>query len=809
MFVSLNWLRNYVDIGSLSAEELGEKITKSGIEVDRIHYIASESTGVVVGHVTACEQHPQADKLKLCQVDVGHEQLQIICGAPNVAAGQKVAVATPGAVLPGDFEIKQVTLRGIESNGMICSLQELGLGDKYVPTDVAEGIFVFPDDVEVGEDVRTLLNLDDVVLEFDLTPNRADALSMIGVAYEVAAILDAPIMLPDETLETLDERSSDYLSVQVEDSEQTPYYGGIIIKDLVIKQGPLWMRNFLMAAGIRPINNVVDITNFVMLEYGQPLHAFDYARLENKEILVRKAVAGEEILTLDGKKRILTPDHLVVTDGNRPIALAGVMGGAATEVHDETTTILLETAYFNPESVRRTVQETGLRSEASTRLEKGVDPNRVKQAGIRAAQLLQKYANGKVYADIAEFDALDKTEHTVEINTPEINKRLGTEITTKEIGSILTKLQFVFEEANDQFVVTIPTRRGDLLIFEDMLEEVARIYGYDHLPYTLPTGSSRPGALTARQKMKRDIKSYLERAGLMEIMTYSLTSKEDVKRLVSPEIAVLKRTPVELTMPLSKDHKYLRLSMLPGHLQSIAYNQARTQANVAYYEVGSVFIAHENDDSKQPEERLRLAGALTGIWTEQKWQQEVKVVDFYVVKGIIEGLADYLKIPIEFSQATLADMHPGRCAILSINKQTIGFMGQLHPAVAKEKELKETYVFELDVETLLDVHDRTPGYKHIPKYPAITRDIAFVVDEAEKSRHIQELIAMTGGSLVKNVQVFDVYTGDDLPAQKKSIAYRIYFQDEAKTLKDQEVDELYDKIVKQVNETFLAYVRSS
>ena len=808
MFVSLNWLKKYVDIGSLSPEELGEKITKSGIEVDRIHYIATESTGVVVGHVTACEQHPQADKLKLCQVDVGHEQLQIICGAANIEQGQKVAVATPGAVLPGDFKINKVTLRGIESNGMICSLQELGVDDKYVPTDVAEGIFVFPDDVQVGEDVRTLLNLDDAVLEFDLTPNRADALSMIGVAYEVAAILDVPITLPDETLETIDKSSSDYISVQVEDSEQTPYYGGFLIKDLVIKQGPLWMRNYLMAAGIRPINNVVDITNFVMLEYGQPLHAFDYDRLDNKEILVRKAIAGEQILTLDDKMRTLTPDHLVVTDGKTPIALAGVMGGATTEVNDETTMILLETAYFNPESVRKTVQETGLRSEASTRLEKGVDPNRVKQAGIRASKLLQKYANAKVYADVAEFDALDKTAHTVEINTPEINKRLGTEITTREIGSVLTKLQFVFDEANDQFVVTIPTRRGDIMIFEDMLEEVARIYGYDHLPYTLPTGSSRPGALTEKQKMKRAIKSYLERAGLMEIITYSLTSKEDVKRLVSPEIAALKRKPVELTMPMSKDHKYLRLSMLPGHVQSLAYNQARTAGNIAYYEMGSVFIADESGDSKQPEERLRVAGALTGIWTEQKWQQEKKAVDFYVVKGIIEGLADYLNIPIEFKQAVLDDMHPGRSALLSIDGQTIGFIGQLHPEVAKEKEIKETYVFDLDVDTLLDVHDRTPGYKQIPKYPAITRDIAFVVQENVKSSHIQELIAMTGGPLVKDVQIFDVYTGDHLSAEKKSIAYRVYFQDEAKTLTDQEVDELYEKIVNQVNETFLAYVRS-
>lgn len=809
MLVSLNWLRNYVDIGSLSAEELGEKITKSGIEVDRIHYIAAESTGVVVGYVKTCDQHPNADKLNLCQVDVGHEQLQIICGASNIKQGQKVAVAIPGAVLPGDFKIEKVNLRGIESNGMICSLQELGIEDKYVPTDVAEGIFVFPDDVEIGEDVRSLLNLDDAVLEFDLTPNRADALSMIGVAYEVAAILDIPLTLPDEKLETIEESSLDYISIKVEDEELTPYYGGFMITDLVIKQGPLWMRNYLMAAGIRPINNIVDITNFVMLEYGQPLHAFDYDRLEHKEIFVRKAVCGEHIVTLDDKKRTLTPDHLVVTDGKSPIALAGVMGGAATEVNEETTTILLETAYFDPKSVRKTVQETGLRSEASTRLEKGVDPNRVKRAGIRASQLLQQYADGNVYAGVAEFDKLDKTERTVEINTPEINKRLGTEMTTEEIGQILTKLRFGFEEANDQFIVMIPTRRGDITIFEDMLEEVARIYGYDHLPYTLPAGSSRPGALTSRQKLKREIKSYLQSTGLMETMTYSLTNKMDVDRLISPEILERKHTPVELAMPMSSDHKYLRLSILPELLQTIAYNQARTQTDMAYYEVGSVFIADDRALTQQPEERLRVAGALTGIWTEQMWQQEKKTVDFYVVKGIIEGLAHYLKIPIEFTQAKIADMHPGRCALLSTNEQTIGFIGQLHPTLAKEKDLKETYVFDLDLETLLDLHDSTPGYKQIPKYPSITRDIAFVVHEDIHSIHIQELIEETGAPLVKQVQVFDVYMGEHLPTEKKSIAYRLYFQDEAKTLKDNEVDELYEKIVSSVNETFSSYVRSS
>src|SRR5699024_5580483 len=384
MLVSLNWLKHYVDISSISPEELAEKITKTGIEVDGIEYIAEKSSDVVVGYVKSCEKHPNADKLNLCQVDIGDEQLQIICGAPNVRQGQKVVVAKPGAVLPNNFKIKKVKLRGIESNGMICSLQELGIDEKYVPRDIAEGIFVFPDDVTVGESVEPLLNLNDAVLEFDLTPNRADALSMLGVAYETAAILDQDVMLPSEKVHAAGEKAADYVSVEVKDPDLNPYYGAFIAKDITIKPSPLWMRNALMAAGIRPINNVVDITNFVLLEYGQPLHAFDYDRFGSDKVVTRRAEQNEKMTTLDGEERTLTPENLVITNGYEPVALAGVMGGQNTEVSDDTTTVLLEAAYFNPIAVRMTVRDTGLRSDSSTRFEKGVDPNRVEKAGWRA-----------------------------------------------------------------------------------------------------------------------------------------------------------------------------------------------------------------------------------------------------------------------------------------------------------------------------------------------------------------------------------------------------------------------------------------
>ncbi|SHG34673.1 phenylalanine--tRNA ligase subunit beta [Ornithinibacillus halophilus] len=809
MLVSLNWLKNYVDIEGISPEELAEKITKTGIEVDGIEYIAEKSSNVVVGYVESCEKHPNADKLNLCQVDVGEEEkLQIICGAPNIAQGQKVAVAKPGAVLPGNFKIKKVKLRGVESNGMICSLQELGIEEKYVPKDVAEGIFVFPNDVTVGESVEPLLNLNDAVLEFDLTPNRADCLSMLGVAYEVSAILNKPVNLPEETVNTIDEQASDHISVEVEAEDLNPYYGAFVIKDVEIKQSPLWMRNALMAAGIRPINNVVDITNYVLLEYGQPLHAFDYDLLQSDKILVRRAHENEKIVTLDDVERTLSPDNLVITNGTEPIALAGVMGGANTEVNDSTKTVLLEAAYFNGKSVRGTVKETGLRSDASTRYEKGIDPNRVRRAGQRACQLLEKYANGKVLDGVVEFDALDRSEKTVDINTDEINNRLGTEMTADEIGVILNKLQFEYEQKDQDFTVTIPTRRQDITIFEDMLEEVARIYGYDNLPFTLPVGAGQAGALSDKQKLRRQMKSFLQGAGLMETTTYSLTNDNLIQKLISPEVKEQNPVPVSLAMPMSEDHKYLRLSILPELLKTISYNNNRNQNDLAYYEMGSIFISDEKEVTKQPKEELRLAGALTGKWLDHPWQQENKMVDFYVVKGIVDGLFGHLDIPVSYDQAILSDMHPGRCATISVDGDVIGFVGQLHPKLEKEFDLKETYVFDINIEHVLKVYNSQAGYQEVPRYPSIARDVAFIVDEQVKAGDVMEIIEATGAPLVKQVQLFDVYNGEHLPEGKKSLAYSLLYQDPEKTLQDDEVEESFQKVIENVNEIFNAYVRS-
>ncbi|UFT97981.1 phenylalanine--tRNA ligase subunit beta [Radiobacillus kanasensis] len=807
MFVSLNWLKNYVDIGSISPDELAEKITKSGIEVEGIEYVAEQSTNVVVGHVESCEKHPNADKLNLCQVNVGEEVLQIVCGAPNIAQGQKVAVAKPGAVLPGNFKIKRAKLRGVESNGMICSLQELGIEEKFVPKDVAEGIFVFPDHVEVGANAMGELNLDDAILELGLTPNRSDALSMLGVAYEVATILDLPIKLPEVDVDTLDNKASDKVSVHVEAKDLNPYYGAFVVENIEIGPSPLWMKNYLIAAGIRPINNVVDITNYVLLEYGQPLHAFDYDQFGSKEVVVRRAKDGETIQTLDDQERTLTSDHLVITNGREPVAIAGVMGGANSEVSDSTKTVLLEAAYFSPAAVRTASKDHGLRSESSARFEKGVDPNRVRLAGLRACQLLSQYANGSVLSGVVEHDELDKQEKTVEMNVSKVNDRLGTSISNEEAADILRKLRFDYKQDAEDFTVSVPTRRQDITIFEDMVEEIARIYGYDHLPYTLPQGASQAGGLSKRQLLKREVKQYLEGVGLTETITYSLTSKERAELLLSPEIKEAAVSPVRLAMPMSEDHSTLRLSILPELLGSLGYNMARKQQNLAYYEVGTVFVSGEEETTKQPTETLRVSGGLTGAWLEQPWQQEKKEVDFYLVKGIVEGLLSQLVITPVFVQTKIDGLHPGRTAQVFVKDKSVGYIGQLHPSLQKDFGLKDTYVFDLDLDFLLTIYENEPNFAKIPRFPSVSRDIALEVDESVQAGEIQVTIEQEGGPLLQEVQVFDVYQGEHLTEGKKSIAYNLLYLDPERTLTDDEVEESYQAILTAVKEKHQAELR--
>ncbi len=804
MLVSTKWLNEYVNIENEQIEELAEKITRSGIEVDAIAYRSHQMEHVVVGHVLSCEKHPEADKLNICQVDVGSgEPQQIICGAPNVATGQKVIAALPGAKLPGDFTIKKAKLRGEPSNGMICSLQELGVEGRVVAKEFAEGIFVLPEEAVVGESALPYIGLDDVVYEFDLTPNRSDALSMLGVAYEVAAILNQDIQLPVVDYTTTSEKAIEKIQVRVEATEKNPLYAAFVVEDVTVGPSPTWMQNHLMSAGIRPHNNIVDITNFVLLEYGQPLHAFDFDSLQSDEIVVRMAKDGEKMVTLDEVERELTAEDLVITNGNVPVALAGVMGGANAEVTEKTTTVVIEAAYFDPATVRRTSRKMGLRSDSSARFEKGVDPNRVIEAGKRAAQLMQQYANGQVREGIVLHDELDKTPQQIILSPDAVNRRLGMKIALSEMLTILERLRIPTTVENGKMIIDAPTRRQDLVIPEDIVEEIARMYGYDNIPKTLPVTEESIGKLTPYQSKRRLVRRYLEGAGLYQAITYSLTSQEK-----ATQFALVEDDVTRLMMPMSEEHSTLRQSLIPGLLDVASYNVARRVQDVLLYETGAVYLGKQEDGL--PKEVERVAGVLTGHVLEHAWQGENKRVDFFVVKGIVEGLLEQLGLnqSVEFTQATHAGLHPGRTADLLLDGKKIGLIGQVHPLVQKQLDLKETYVFELDLHDLLHRESQPLVYEMVSKYPSISRDIALVVKRTTSAGELEKIIQRAGGKLLKQVKVFDLYEGDNVATDEKSVAFSLTYFDPTRTLKDEEVVAAHEKVLSALAQEAGASIRS-
>ncbi|WP_342559706.1 phenylalanine--tRNA ligase subunit beta [Psychrobacillus sp. FSL W7-1457] len=802
MLVSTKWLSEYVNTQGFDPKDLGEKITRSGIEVDAVIDRSLGMANVVVGYVKEKVKHPEADKLNICQVDVGDEITQIICGAPNVDAGQKVIVARPGAVLPGGIKIKKAKLRGEVSNGMICSLQELGIEGRLVSKAYAEGIYVLPETAVPGESALPLLGLDDVVLELGLTPNRSDALSMLGVAYEVGAILSEDMKYPEAAYTESNEKAEDYLKLRVAAIEENPLYIAKVVKNVQVKESPLWLQNRLMAAGIRPHNNVVDITNYVLMEFGQPLHAFDYDRLATKEIVVRLAAEGEKIVTLDDQERTLKSNHLVITNGKEPVAIAGVMGGANSEVHEGTTTVVIESAYFAAGSVRQTSKDHNLRSDASARFEKGVDPNRVMMAAERAASLLAELANGEVLAGSVVVDELDKSPAEVIVSPDFINSRLGMKISLEDMTSILSRLKFEFQAANGYLYIKAPTRRQDIKIPEDIVEEIARMYGYDEIPMTLPVEESKPGGLTSYQAKRRQVRGFMEGAGLYQAITYSLTSKEVAQKFA------LETAPVtELLMPMSEERSTLRQSLIPHLLEAVTYNTARQADTVALYEIGSVFLGETA--SGLPHEQEHLAGVIAGKWVEHSWQGEKKAVDFFVLKGIVEGLMDLLGHTSEltFERAVIEGMHPGRTATIQLAGEEIGIIGQLHPAEQKARDLKDTYVFELNLMKVLNKDAGTLYYSPVSKFPSITRDIALVVDQEKATGELQAIIQQSGGKLLKGVHLFDLYEGEKMEPGKKSVAFSLTYFDPERTLTDEEVVNAHNKVLKALAEQAGAELR--
>ena len=792
MKVSYKWLKEYLDLSDVTPDELAEKMSRTGIEVDDVIYPGKGLSKIVVGETLSVVDHPDSDHLHVCQVNIGTEEpIQIVCGAPNVAAGQKVIVALHGARITGNAKIKKGKMRGQESNGMICSLAELGYSESVVSKKYADGIFVLPAEAVPGTEVVDLLELDDAILDIDITPNRADALSMRGSAYEVAAIYNKALKFPEAPVSEKTGSVTDYIKVAVEDTNDAPAYHIQVIKDVKIAESPLWLQNKLMNGGIRPINNVVDITNYILLEYGQPLHAFDYDQIGSKEIIVRRAKENETMTTLDGVERTLDTDNIVITNGTAPIALAGVMGGLDSEITDGTVTVALEAALFNPVLIRKTAGKFNLRSESSSRFEKGINVATIRTAGQHAAELIHELAGGTIVAGTASVDTVEVKDTEVVITLEKINRSLGTAISSGEVTAIFNQLGFASTFDGETFTVAVPPRRWDISIYADILEEVARIYGYDNLPETLPITPALPTALTPKQHTMRITRRFMEGAGLTQNISYVLTTAEKAR-----EYAVEHKEGIRLAWPMSEDRSTLRMNLLSTLLDNATYNVARKNTDIQFYEIGRVFFP--SADSVLPIEAERLAGVMTGMAYQKDWQMAAEPVNFYHAKGVLDGYFETMGLSdqIRFEAAKdLKWMHPGRTAAVYLGDAYIGYVGQVHPATANAYDLKETYAFEIDFEAIIAAPKEVITQQPIPKFPGVTRDVALLVDETVTHQQIVKTIKENGGKFLKDVHLFDIYQGKGIEDGKKSVAYSMSFLNPEATLVDEDINKAFTKLV--------------
>ncbi|OPA76792.1 phenylalanine--tRNA ligase subunit beta [Paenibacillus selenitireducens] len=813
MKVSYQWLTDYIDLHDHTANQVADKIRDAGIEIDVVEDRNKGVNKVVVGYVESKEKHPDADKLNVCIVDAGlEEKLQIVCGAKNVDAGQKVPVALVGAVMPGGMEIKKAKLRGVASHGMICSAKELGLNDKLLPKELQEGILVLPQDTEIGTPIVDVLAINDHVLELDLTPNRSDCLSMLGVAYEVAAILGREVKLPQVQAEvsTNGEAAKDKVKVNITDKALCHHYTARYISGVKVSASPLWLQNRLMAAGVRPINNIVDITNYVMLEYGQPLHAFDADKLAGGQIDVRSARNGEVMVTLDDQERKLDPSMLLITDGEKPIAIAGVMGGANSEVTETTVNIVLESAKFDGGSVRKTSRHLGLRSEASIRFEKEVNPEAVIPAINRAAELMAALAGGAVAQGIVQAIVTEPQATVVKLSLAKVNRYLGTTLATDEIKAIFDRLQFAYDDQGESVLVTVPKRRGDITQDVDLIEEIARLYGYENIPTTLIEGSTTPGGFTKSQRIRRELRQLLTDNGIHEVISYSFTHPSQTEIFGSLTDGL---RPVPLAMPMSEERSVLRTSIVPNLLDIATYNRNRKTDDVAIFEIANIYATQESELTTLPQEQPMLALLLTGHAQSAQWNQKPVAYDFYDLKGVLETVFTSLGVAeqIRFVADQPKGYHPGRSASIYLAAEAgdvlLGTIGQIHPELQREKDLGDTYVAELRLAPLYDAADFAITYKTLPRFPAVQRDIAVVVASDVPVGQLVEAAKEEAADLLEAIQVFDVFVGEKLGLDKKSVAISLVYRHAERTLTDEEVTEAHGKVVARLEQSFHAELR--
>ena len=786
--ISLDWVKDYIDISDQDLKELAVKITKAGINIEKV--ITNHIDNLVIGEVVDCVDHPNSDHLHVCQVNVGNELVQIVCGASNVRKGLKVIAALPGAVLPGNFVIQKGKIRDVESNGMLCALFELGLEEK-TEENYNKGICELPSEAKVGMDPLKYLGLEDTLYELDIHKHRNnDCYYHIGFAYEIGAILNRPVTLPNHDFTEISDNINEHFSLKVETSK-CPYYLAKMVTGVEIKESPDFIKKRLTSAGMRPINNVVDISNYVMLEYGQPMHFFDYDKLGNK-IVVRDAYSNEKIITLDNKERVLKASDIVITDGTKPVCIAGVMGGLNTEVDQTTKTILIESAIFDATSIRYTANNLNLKSEASIRYGKGLNYEYTLEALLRACSLLQKYANAKILTGIVKHDQVNKEPKIVKFKTEAVNKMLGITIDTKDMEVELNRLGFPYVLNVNEFTVTIPARRLDIdPNVNDIAEEIGRLYGYHNLVSTLPKVEIKKGEYVGDVRLRKTISKRLRALGLNECKTYTLVSKEMAERFKYEN-----KECIYLPNPLSADKAVIRTTLIPSLMNVYEYNKARKVEDIFLYEIAKTYDVKYNEDTK-------IAGLVYGNAINNSWQGNYKA-DFYYLKGVVCNLLEYLgfKNRFTFVPAIIPDLHPGISAHILLDNEEIGIIGRINPNLVKE----EVYVFELSMNKLLKPV-KPIKYKPSSKYPSIIKDMAFILDKNILNQDVINTIRTNGGRYLTDIKVFDLYQGDKISLDKKSIAYSLTFNSNESTLSDEEVTTIFNKIIAAVTDKFNAILR--
>jgi len=792
MKVSKKWLNQYVDIHDISAQDLANRLTLAGLEVESINYLA-QGTNLVVGYVEVCDKHPNADHLSVTKVNVGAQTLQIICGAPNVAVGQKVIVALSGAVLP-DITIQKALIKGIESNGMICSLLELGVDAKYLSESQKNGIEVLPEEAKIGDPALPVLGLDDVILDIKQTPNRSDFNALWSVAYEVGALFNRPVKLPMPS--TYKELSS---SIKIESkTDACPLILGKKIGSLIVSPSPLWLRQALNAVGIKSINNVVDISNYVMIETGQPLHFYDGSKLSKAEIIVVDQCVGQ-VKTLDESLIELNLEDIVITSNLVNIGLAGIMGGDDSKIDESTTSIIIEAAIFNPARIRHTSRRVNLITEASLRFQKGLNPLGAKQAMDRATQLLIELADASQVEATLTYGEADESLKQVSVTHQHIEDLLGTKVNLDTILDIFNRLGFNPKQKGNEIICTIPSYRLDISVSEDLIEEVGRFIGYTDLVGTLPLMASTMGGYDDRQKLCQRIKSLLVGEGLHEIVSYTLVSQE--KTLVGFDPL---ENPLRLLSPISDEREYIRNNLLNSVLDVVAYNQAHKILDFSLFEIST--LSHID----RCQERLALV--LSGSKISSRWQKQCHKYDFYSIKGLIENILTLNGYALSrFQYKPLSDhpfFHPGQSAILTFDKQVIGYLGVLHPMLAQKLGVSDVVMAELNLEPLVAAKPSKIKYNPIIKVPVVSRDLALIVDESLSSNQLISVLMNAGKPILKNIEVFDVYTGDHVESGKKSIALSLYFQASDHTLSEEEISTVLKKVIDASIQQCQAILRS-